>query len=45
MDDPVVLAAVEQLLDLDFVVGTFNFRLVCVLSVLFPSRFVLGTIC
>lgn len=26
MDDPVVLAAVEQLLDLDFVVGTFNFR-------------------
>jgi alpha/beta superfamily hydrolase len=26
MDDPVVLTVVEQLLDLDFVVGTFNFR-------------------
>lgn len=26
MDDPVVMTVVEQLLDLDFVVGTFNFR-------------------
>lgn len=28
-DDPVVMAVVEQFLDLDFVVGTFNFRYVC----------------
>lgn len=27
-DDPVVLTVVDQLLDLDFVVGTFNFRFV-----------------
>lgn len=25
-EDPVVMIAVEQLLDMDFVVGTFNFR-------------------
>lgn len=26
MDDPVVMTIVDQLIDLDFVVGTFNFR-------------------
>ena len=26
MDDPVVMTIVDQLVDLDFVVGTFNFR-------------------